>query len=182
MKNMSKRLLTLLLALSILCSSFVTVSASTSTKITTTATGYTKASDVDYVVVDGTVVNWGARGEDCIFLTTYALDFYPSGSTYADLSRLSGSSNQNSVPNSPLYDALQDLMVSKHTNIQTYDMTRPYYMYTDCVSNNYSKLSAFYSGTLVNSAWDSGKTYNREHIWPDSKCLSAGSPVIAPIL
>lgn len=41
-------------------------------KITTAPTRYQKADDVEYVIVGGTVVNWGARGEISSFLSTYA--------------------------------------------------------------------------------------------------------------
>ena len=147
------------------------VNSYASSAIVTTPTGYTQASDVDYIIRDGTVVNWGARGEDCVFLTTYAEDFYTGSYTYDALSALSGSSNQSSVPGSDLYKALQTLMKSNHTNIQSYHATRAYYQYTDCVSNDYSKISSFYSGKMVNSKWN-GQTYNREHTWPNSKGLN----------
>lgn len=173
MKETTKRLIPLLLVLLLVVSIVLPAdAASASQKIVTTPTGYTKAEDVDYVIVNGTVVNWGARGEDCVFLTTYAISFYPSGSTYTELSQLDGSNQQDQVPNSELYDALQDLMTSKHKNIQSYQSTRPFYCYTDCVSSDHTKLSTFYAGALVNSTWDAGKTYTREHIWPNSKCLT----------
>jgi len=40
---------------------------------------------------------------------------------------------------------------------------------TDRDPNNSSNLILVYEGTSVNSAWDSGSTWNREHVWPQSK-------------
>lgn len=39
---------------------------------------------------------------------------------------------------------------------------------TDKDPNNPTKLIEFYTGASVNGAWDSGATYNREHVWPQS--------------
>ena len=139
--------------------------------IFTDPTGYTSAGDVDYVIVDGTVVNWGARGEDATFLSTYAESYYTGDYTWDILSALSGGTGTADAYESDLYEALRDMMVAKNHTILTYQQTRPYYQYTDCVSGNYSQLSSFYSGKMVNGVWDSGKTYNREHTWPNSKGL-----------
>lgn len=174
MRNMTKRTISAALILAMILSLFVCSVSAVSGKITTTPTGYTQASDVEYVKVGKTVANWGARNEDCVFLSEYALSFYTDSNTYDNLVALSGSKYQNQVPQSELYAALQNLMKSKHTNIQSYQQTRDYYKYTDCVSSDYSKISSFYSGTMVKSAWDGGSTYNREHVWPDSKCIDRG--------
>lgn len=173
MKEITKRLLPFLLAVFLVVSIILPVDvAAASQEIITTPTGYTKAEDVDYVTVSGTVVNWGARGEDCVFLTTYAIGFYPSGSTYTELSQLDGSSQRDQVPSSELYKALQELMVSSHSHQTTYGETRYQYCYTDCLKNDTTQISSFYSGSLFDSTWDSGATWNREHIWPASKSLS----------
>ena len=137
----------------------------------TTPTGYTCAEDVEYVIVSGTVVNWGAREEDCTFLSTYAQNYYTGSYTWSVLSAKDGGTGTTDAYTSDLYEALQKMMKSKHTNIQGYQATREYYQYTDCVRNDYSLLSSFYSGKMVQSQWDGGKTYNREHIWPRSKCI-----------
>ncbi len=178
MKQFAKRtisIVTVCMLLVIMC--FTSVSAKT------TATGYTKASDVNYqtystssasqtYAVSKGIKNWGARGEDCVFLSKYATAYYTGNNTFDKLSQLKGESGQTASPSSALYNALHTLMnVSfKHD----YAKTRGLYKYTDCVSNNDTKLVSFYSGTLVNSTWDSGVTYNREHCWPDSKCLESG--------
>ena len=139
--------------------------------ISTTATGYTCAEDVEYLIVSGTVVNWGARGEEATFLTTYAENYYTDSYTWDTLSALQGGTGTSDAYTSELYEALQKLMKQSHTNQQGYQATRPYYQYTDCSNNDYSLISSFYSGATVNSTWD-GQTYNREHIWPKSKCIN----------
>lgn len=46
---------------------------------------------------------------------------------------------------------------------------------TDLDPNNPTKLIEFYTGASVNGTWDSGVTYNREHVWPQSLLgVSAG--------
>ena len=170
MKNIAKILLTLVLTVSMIFPA-VSFSVSAASSITTTPTGYTSASDVEYKKSGSTVINWGARGEEATFLTTYAAGYYTSDITYSVLSKNSGGTSQSTAPGSDLYDALQTMMTTKNTKILSYQATRDYYQYTDCVSNDSSKLSSFYSGKMVNSAWDGGVTYNREHVWPNSKCI-----------
>ncbi len=168
-------LLAVLLVFSIAPQAIAAPSGPSSTKITTTPTGYDSADDVVYKTYNQggrtVIANWGARGETCTFLSSKAQAFYTGNNTFEKLSQMDGSKYQNSVPSSELYKQLQQFMKSKHTNIQSYNATREFYRYTDCVSSNTSKLSTFYTGKLVNSAWDSGKTYNREHTWPNSKGL-----------
>ena len=134
-------------------------------------TGYTKASDVEYVKSGGYVVNWGAREEDCEFLSTYAESFYTGNNTYASLSQKKGGTSKSNAPQSNLYAALKTLMKNAHKKETTYNGTRDLYKYTDCVNSNYSNISSFYSGKKLNGAWDSAATWNREHTWPNSKGL-----------
>ena len=170
MKRICK-LTVLALVLLVLVLQLPSASWAAGNQIVTTPTGYTSAQQVVYKKVNGTVVNWGARGEDCLFLTTYATAYYVGSYSWEMLSEFEGGTGMADAYGSDLYDALQSMMRSKHTKIQSYPETRPYYKYTDCVSNDYSQVSSFYSGKLVSSAWDGGATYNREHTWPDSKGL-----------
>ena len=140
-------------------------------EIKTTATGYDSADDVVYKTAGGYTVNWGARGEDCIFLSSKAVSFYTGNYTYATLSKNKGGSSQSNAPSSALYSALKNMMIAKHKTQTSYGATRDMYKYTDCVSNNYSQISSFYSGITLSGTWDSGKTWNREHTWPNSKGL-----------
>ncbi len=140
-------------------------------KITTTPTGYTSAADVKYDLTKRYIPNWGARGENCEFLSPYANQFYlDNNTTYASLSQLSGGTGKDDAPNSALYAALKKLMEDNHSYKTGYTETNNLYKYTDCVSNDTSKLSTFYTGTMVGSEWVSGGvTYNKEHTWPKSK-------------
>ena len=142
-------------------------------KIVTNATGYTSAEDVEHKIVNGIVVNWGARGETCSFLSPSALNYYYAldTDTWAELSEKDGGTGTSDAYTSQLYKALQSLMQTQHTNLQGYQDTRQYYQYTDCANNDSSLISSFYSGKTVASAW-TGTTYNREHVWPKSKCIN----------
>lgn len=135
----------------------------------TTPTGYTKASDVKYVKKGKYIANWGARDEDCGFLTSYATNYYTGSYKYETLSNNAGSTSLSSVPNSALYKALHSMVSTKQTYTTSYDATRDLFCYTDCISSNYSKISSFYSGKQISGSWDGGKTWNREHTWPNSK-------------
>ena len=134
-----------------------------------TATGYTKASDVNYVTSGKYIANWGARDEACVFLTSYATNFYTGSYTYEQLSLNAGSTSTSSVPNSALYKALNSLVSSKQTYQTSYSATRDLFCYTDCVNGNYNNISSFYSAAKLGGDWDSGATWNREHTWPNSK-------------
>lgn len=138
----------------------------------TTPTGYTKAEDVVYKTSGKYVANWGARGENCVFLSTYAQNFYTGSYSYATLIQNAGGTAQNNAHKSALYSALKSMMSKKHTYINSYKENNNLFCYTDCVRNETSILSSFYSGTIVGSAWVSGGgTYNKEHTWPNSKGL-----------
>ena len=147
-----------------------TVTANAASYFTTTPTGYTKAEDVQYVTAGGYTVNWGARGEDCTFLSSKALSFYTTANCYETFSKLGGGSSQSNAHQSSLYSALQSFMKSKHTHINGYNANNTYLQYTDCVSNGYNNyISSFYSGRQIGPKWDSAKTWNKEHTWPNSK-------------
>lgn len=137
-----------------------------------TPTGYTKASDVTYVKSGNYVVNWGAREEECTFLTTYAQSFYTGSNTFESLSQVSGGSTQSNASKSALYSSLQSFMASKHKTKNSYKDNNTLLKYTDCVNSGYDKgISSFYSGKQIGPAWDSAATWNKEHTWPNSKGL-----------
>lgn len=135
----------------------------------TTPSGYTNANDVKYVKSGNYVANWGARGENCTFLSTYAQDFYTGDYTYTAMQNVSGGTGTSDAPKSNLYKSLQKLMTSKHTHKTSYTETKGLYKYTDCLLSDYNYISSFYSGEELESAWGNG--WNREHTWPDSKGL-----------
>ena len=163
------RILSILIILSLLLSVFTVPAAAAD--IITDPTGYTRAEDVNYITREGYVVNWGARGEDCVFLSKYAVAYYTGSYTFEKLSQNSGGSTQSNAPYSALYSALAAMMKSKHSHITNYGETRYIYRYTDCLKNDYDHISSFYSGIQLSGNWDSGNTWNREHTWPNSKGL-----------
>lgn len=150
-----------------------------------TGTGYTKAGDVDYskYTYSGKIANWGARGEDCVFLTSKAIAFYTGENTFDKLSKIKGGTNKNDVASSYLYDTLQGFMSEKHTYKTNYDEMRyNMYNYTDCIMGNTGMISCFYSGKAIGPNWDSGSTWNREHTWPQSKGSNKSTPAGSDIM
>ena len=175
MKKSFRGLLAILLVISLLISLCPAVFAAPSaTVIVTPATGYDSADDVVYKTENGYLVNWGARDEDCLFLTTYAQDFYTGAYTYDTLSQVAGGTNASNAPSSSLYTSLQSLMTDRHTYLTKYDSSssadcKPLYKNADCYGNDTTYVSTLYRGTRVNGPWDGGKSYNQEHVWPKSK-------------
>ena len=174
MKLLKKTFLSILLACTFILPAFAFRTQETST-VMAAGTGYTQASDVDYVKSGKYVANWGARDEDCVFLSTYAQSFYTGNYVYETMSQEKGGTGKSDAPSSALYSSLQKLMSSKQTYQTSYDATRSLYCYTDCIQSNYSKISSFYSGKMISGTWDGGKTWNREHTWPNSKGDASGS-------
>ncbi len=189
MRKLSSALICLLLVLSMVFSMVpLTFAVPSETEIITPASGYQAASEVEYVISDaGIIANWGARGEDCTFLTTYAESYYTDGITYEELSAFSGGTTAANAHESDLYDKLQAMMVSKHTTATKYGGTskvdcKNFYHYTDCMLGDTSQVSTLYRGTLVVGPWDGGKSYNQEHIWPQSKCIGTSSEDVGDIM
>lgn len=170
MKKFSKILLSAALATTLFLPAIGAFTTQTTpAAAATAATGYDSADDVVYVKNGSYIYNWGAREEDCTFLSTYAVGFNSGNYSFENLSKNAGGTSQDDAPNSALYKALQSFMSTKHTNQTTYGDTRYLFCYTDCVSSNTAKISSFYSGALFDNAWDKGVTWNREHTWPESK-------------
>ena len=181
MKKCNRCLLSLVLVVCLVLSMFSgVVAAPSATLIVTTPSGYTSAAAVNYKTVNGYLTNWGARGEDCGFLTTYAQGFYTGSYQYSTLSKVSGGTSTSNAPSSSLYSSLQTLMVSNHTFFTKYGSTsssdcKNIYQYTDCMLGDPTYVSTLYRGLKVGGPWDSGVSYNQEHIWPQSKCLGTAS-------
>ena len=156
-------------------------------KVFTAPTGYTSAGDVEYKITNNVVANWGARGEDCTFLSSYAVDFYTGDYEYEMLSKKAGSHKQTEVPSSALYTSLAKLMKDKHTFFTYYDGSknvRDYYKYTDCVANDTTKISTIYRCVEETSTWNQGNIWNQEHVFPQALLnkANAGSQEIGDIM
>ena len=167
MKTNTKRMVSVVLLLTLLVSLFsgLTLGAS--------AAEPTSASEVSYKKNGNYIYNWGKRDTTATFLTTYAQAYYTGNYTYASLSAKTGttSTSADAIYNSALGTALHNMLAAKQTSKTSYDGTRSLYRYTDC-EQNADKISSFYSATLIGPSWDSGKTWNREHTWPNSKGLN----------
>ena len=142
------------------------------TNVSAAGTGYTKAEQVVYKNSGNYIYNWGARDEVCVFLSTKAQSFYTGDNTFAKLSQNKGGTTQTNAPQSTLYSKLQSFMKSNHKYINAYKENNTLLKYTDCVQNNTSQISSFYSGKMFSNVWDSAKTWNKEHTWPNSKGLN----------
>lgn len=167
MKQHTNRVLSLLLSLTMLASLISGLSLLP-----------VQADTVNYVYSGSYVYNWGVRETVATFLSPMAEEFYEDNSTtYEDLAALSGSSSTSDVPYSTLYQKLHELMYSNLTNPTSYAGTRELYRYTDCQNSAItdSSLSSFYSGASIGPDWDSGSTWNREHVWPNSRSTSGSS-------
>ncbi len=73
-----------------------------------------------------------------------------------------------------LADELHDLLISNHHTYNTYGDVGSgnLQLEADKDFNNEGNIIDFYTQTTLVGPWDSGKTYNREHVWP--KSLSNG--------
>ena len=103
--------------------------------------------------------NTGTRGVTCTALSTKASAYYTGSYVYSTLSTKSASVIKSS---------LATLMTNTHTTKTSYSNVASYSKYSDATSGSSSKLTLFYTSKSVNSAWDSGNTWNREHVWPQS--------------
>ena len=164
---MSKRVMSVLLLLAMLCSVFsgLTVSAA--------AAEPTSAAEVVYRKDGDHVYNWGKRDTTATFLTTYAASYYTGSYSFDVLSKKSGSqaTGAKAIYDSDLGKALHTMLASKQTRTTSYNDTKELYRYTDC-QQNADKISSFYSGKAIGPGWGEGEDWNREHTWPNSKGLN----------
>lgn len=117
--------------------------------------------------VSATSYNNGKKGVLCTSLSASAKSYYTSGYDYATLSALSGTA---------LEAKLRERMTNGwHGN--SYDALKSLFKYTDAYNGSSSSVYCFYSNSSVTS-------WNREHVWPQSKgdftteSSTAGSDVI----
>ena len=68
-----------------------------------------------------------------------------------------------------LKDALHSLNSKKRKKTIGYDGLRTFFAKSDKDPDGSNKIVGFYDNQLVGPSWDSGKTWNREHIWPNSR-------------
>ncbi len=98
--------------------------------------------------------------------TTYVTKqaaYYKTGYTYAELMSKTGST---------LFGALNQLMGETNKIAASgydYGALRYAYASVDKDLNNSANFISYYNGASMDATWDSGKTWNREHTWPQSK-------------
>ena len=99
--------------------------------------------------------------------------YYTGNYTYANLI---------SLTNDALFGRLNTLMETtcKHKKGSGYDYDdlRYEYVNVDRDLNNPGQIILYYNGATHTGVWDAGKTWNREHTWPQSK---GAYPVDGPI-
>lgn len=80
--------------------------------------------------------------------------------------------NPNATGNK-LLAQVRELIVTTHTKFASYGDSRGGSSgrsdETDYDPNNKKNLIMFYTQASINGNWDQGKTYNREHVWPQSQ-------------
>lgn len=103
--------------------------------------------------------NTGALNVVCTALSDSALAYYGEDYAYESLSALDSDA---------LYSSLHDLMTDTHTAYTTYNGIRYQLDETDADPTDSSKLVLFYCRASSGGSWDSGATWNREHVWPKS--------------
>lgn len=102
--------------------------------------------------------NSGKREVVCDELSAAATAYYTGGYSYEQLSALRGST---------LRTKLRTLINSDRSTVG-YDGLKKYFPYTDAYQGSSQKLTLFYCNGTTTSSWDGAKTWNREHMWPDS--------------
>lgn len=94
----------------------------------------------------------------------------PTETRAADINTLSVEEYYSSIdPNSTtLLADLQALNKKYRKSTPGYDGLRSIYQKIDADPNGSGKILGFYDNHLIGPSWDSGKTWNREHVWPES--------------
>lgn len=139
MKTAMKRMLSLILVLAMAFSLIATFSI------------FANAATYTY--------NTGKRGTVCTSLSSKAQAYYTGNYTFATLSKQTSST---------LKSNLKTLMTSTQTKVTSYNELRTLSAYSDSTAGSTSKMTLLYSSDSISSAWDSGVTWNREHVWPQS--------------
>ena len=67
-----------------------------------------------------------------------------------------------------LKSSLSSLIKTTHTHVTSYNEIRDLFVDSDKDPNRSGNILEFYTKDSINGTWDSGVTYNREHVWPNS--------------
>lgn len=103
--------------------------------------------------------NTGTRGKVCTSLSTKAKAYYTGSYVYDTLSKQSSNT---------LKGNLKTLMTNTQSKVTSYNELKTMHAYADSTAGSSSKMTLVYSSASISSTWDNGKTWNREHVWPQS--------------
>ncbi len=101
----------------------------------------------------------------------YQMDYYSGNYEYAQLILQQGET---------LFGSLNALMGNTSMIAQVkydYDALRYAYKKAERDLNQEGNIIGFYDGRSMNGTWDRGTTYNREHVWPQSKGAKKSKPL-----
>ena len=77
------------------------------------------------------------------------------------------SSISDSLTGTALLNALHTLNTQKKTKDVTYGKMRQFAAKSDIDPDGSGKIIGFYDNKKIGPSWDSGSTWNREHVWPN---------------
>ena len=153
MKKLTRRLLSLLLAVCLILSLM------------------TGLSLLVHAVGENAIRNWGTRDVVCTQLSASAQSYYTGSYAYSTLKTLSGASDTSNsltaAQNNTLFNTLHTLMEDTHDSAAitgiTYNSHSTWYAYTDCENGDTSgNMKLLWAGGY--RTWD-GSYVNREHVW-----------------
>ena len=75
----------------------------------------------------------------------------------------------DSLTGTDLLNALNSLNTSKKKRSVGYDGMRTFASKCDIDPDGSGKIIGFYDNAKIGPSWDSGKTWNREHVWPNCR-------------
>ena len=79
------------------------------------------------------------------------------------------SSIDDSLTGTALLDALNKLNTKKRTRTVSYNGMKTFAAKCDADPDGSGKIIGFYDNAKIGPSWDSAKTWNREHVWPDAR-------------
>ena len=130
-------------------------------KLTDSKTGTTLSTNATYTISnidrDYSLTVYFEKDENA----SGTLDFLYSGTYYDGIDL--------TLTGSALKSELRDLITSTHSKKTSYDDLKTAYAKTDKDPNKSGNMILFYSGLSVKASWDGADTWNREHMWPQSK-------------
>ena len=77
------------------------------------------------------------------------------------------SSISDTLTGTELLNALHTLNSQKRTSLVTYQGMRQFAAKCDADPDGSGKIIGFYDNAKIGPSWDSGSTWNREHVWPN---------------